>query len=209
MGAAALEARGRIMGMGICRRSVVAVAGLAFLALAGPATSVWAGAITDSATNADNLIAEGKASDALAAFDQATDAFWAGSPLQFRVASFATSVKGFGQYEPVTDARFRAGDTATVYLEPVGYGFTAAGETSTVAFTTALEIQTAGGILLAKADNFGNMEWQGRSKSRQVPAIVEITLPALKPGDYRLMLTLTDAASAKHASVTLPFAIAE
>ncbi len=197
------------MGMGICRRSVVAAAGLALLAVASLSATAWAGAVTDHAWKAESLLTEGKPADALAAFDQATDAFWAASPLQFRVALFAASAKGFGQYEPLGTASFRSGDTATVYLEPVGYGFTSAGSTYAVAFTTGIEIRTAGGILLAKADDFVHIDWQGRTRSYQVPAIVNATLPALKPGDYTLLVTLTDAATAKQASVTLPFTIVE
>ena len=196
------------MGMGICRRSIVA-AGLAFLVAGGLPTTASAGAITDFATDADNLLVQGKPAEALSAFDKATDAFWAASPLQFRVATFASSVKGFGQYEPLTDASFRSGDAATVYLEPAGYGFTSAGPSFTVAFTTAIEIQTAGGILLAKTDNLGSLEWQGLRKNYSVPAIVKVTLPTLKPGSYKLKLTLTDGATAKQASVTLPFSITE
>ncbi len=197
------------MGMGICRRSVVAAAGLALLLAGGLSTAASAGAITDLATNADSLLAEGKPAEALSAFDQATDAFWAASPLQFRVAMFAASVKGFGQYEPVAEASFRSGDTATVYLEPVGYGFAGADGAFTVAFTPAIEIRTAGGILLAKADDFGRLEWQGRARSHEVHAAVNVTLPTLKPGKYTLKLTLTDVATAKQATVTLPFAIVE
>ncbi len=197
------------MGMGICRRSVVAAAGLVLLTAGGLSASASAGAITDFARNADDLLAEGKPAEAVGAFDQAADAFWAASPLQFRVASFAASVKGFGQYEPRADASFRAGETATVYLEPVGYGFAGADTSFTVGFTTAIEIQTAGGIRLAKADDFGKLEWQGRARNYAVPAVVNVTLPTLKTGDYKLLLTLTDAATGKQASVTLPFTIAE
>ncbi len=197
------------MGMGICRRSVFAAAGLGLLIAGGLATTASAGAITNFATDADNLLVQGKPAEALGALDQAVDAFWAASPLQFRIATFASSGKGFGQYEPLADASFRSGDAATVYLEPVGYGFTSADSSFTVAFTTDIEIHTAGGILLAKTDNFGSLEWQGRTRNYAVPAVVNVTLPTLKPGNYKLVLTLTDGATAKHASVTLPFAIVE
>ena len=208
MGAVALEARGHIMGMGICRRSVGAAAGLALLAAGSFTTSALAGAITDHATSAETFLQQGNPGEALGAFDQATDAFWVALPLQFRAALFASVVKGFGQYEPRADASFHSGDTAIVYLEPVGYGFTPAGSSFAVAFTTGIEISTVGGILLAKADDFGRLEWNGRSRSREVHAAVNVTLPTFKPGDYRLKLTLTDAATAKQASVTLPFTIA-
>lgn len=197
------------MGMGICRRSVVAAAGLALLVAGGLASAALAGAVGGTAMNADALLAEGKPAEALGAFDEATEAFWEASPLQFRVATFASSVEGFGQYQPLAEAAFRSGDKATVYLEPVGYGFTTAGEQFTVALTTGIGITTAGGILLAKADDFGRLEWRGRTRSHEVEAAVSVTLPELKPGNYKLSLTLTDAASAKQASVTLPFSIVE
>lgn len=195
------------MGMGICRRSVIAAAAAALLAAGG--LPAMAGTIADSANQAESLLQQGKPADALAAFDKAADEFWAASPLQFRVALFASSVKGFGQYEPRGDVPFHSGDTATVYLEPVGYGFTADGPSFTVAFTPGIEIRTAGGILLAKADNLGELAWHGRARSHEVQAAVSVTLPTLKPGDYRLKLTLTDAATAKQASVTLPLTIAK
>ncbi len=197
------------MGMGICRRSVLAAAGLALAVAGGLSTSASAGAVSGFAMNADALLAQGKPAEALTAFDKATEAFWEASPLQFRAALFASSVKGFGQYEPLAEATFHSGDQAIVYLEPVGYGFTSAGADFTVAFTTGVGITTAGGILLAKTDDFGRLEWQGRTKSYQVHTAVTVTLPTLKPGSYKLSLTLTDAATAKQASVTLPFSIVE
>ena len=196
------------MGMGICRRSIVAAAGLALLIAGGLSTSATAGAISGFAMNADALLQQGKPAEALKAFDGATAAFWAASPLQFRVATFAASAKGFGEYQPLTDASFRSGDTATVYLEPVGYGFAQAVSTVVVAFTTGIEIRTPGGILLAEGA-LSRLEWQGKSRNYSVPAIVKVTLPNLKPGDYKLKLTVTDVASAKQAAVTLPFKIVE
>ncbi len=197
------------MAMGICRRSMIAAAGLALFIAGSLTTAASAGAIINFATDADNLLLQGKPAEALSAFDRASDAFWAASPLQFRVAVFATSVKGFGQYEPLTEASFHSGDTATVYLEPVGYGFTGDAPSYAVTLTTGIEIRTAGGILLAKTDNFGSLTWQGRAKSHEIHAAVNVTLPTLKAGNYTLVLTLTDGATAKHASVTLPFTIVE
>ena len=197
------------MGMGICRRSVGAAVGLALLAAGNLTTTALAGAITDQATSAETLLQQGNPGEALGAFDKATDAFWAAVPLQFRVALFASSVKGFGQYEPRADTSFHSGETAIVYLEPVGYGFTPAGSSFSVAFTTGIEISTVGGILLAKADDFGQLQWDGHSQSRAVHAAINVTLPTVKPGDYRLKLTLTDVTTAKDASVTLPFTIVE
>ena len=62
------------------------------------------------------------------AFDKAADAFWNAMPFQIRTALFANSVAGFGKFEPRPDASFRSGDTATIYLEPVAYGFAGGAE---------------------------------------------------------------------------------
>jgi hypothetical protein len=186
---------------------------LARLAAAGAAfvlvSAAQAGPVADNAADAEARAAAGDGAGAVAAFDAAADAFFDAAPLTFRVAAFADSVAGFGKYTPHTDA-FKAGETATIYLEPIGYGFTRDGDDFRVAYGTALEIRTPGGLILGKTDDFGTLTWSGRSKSREVQAVVSVTLPsALKPGDYQLLLTLKDEASAKSATATLPFTIAE
>jgi hypothetical protein len=189
------------------RRNLVRfTAGGAAMALASAA---FAGPIVDSATDAETRAAAGDGAGAVAAFDAAADAFFDAAPLTFRVATFADNVAGFGKYASHAGA-FHAGDTATVYLEPVGYGFTRDGDDFRVGYGTALEIRTPGGLILGKTDDFGTLSWSGRAKSHEVQAVVSITLPTvLKPGDYELLLTLKDAASAKSATATLPFTIAE
>jgi hypothetical protein len=187
----------------ICRLCAAALlaTGLAAGAHAGPAA--------DKAAEAEALVSQGKAGEALAAFDAAEDAFWSALPLQFRVSLFADSVAAYGKYEPRANATFGPGENVTVYLEPVGYGFVAAGGLFRVAFDTSLEIRTPGGLVLGKTDDFGKLVWSGRAKSREVHAAVSVSLPDLKPGKYELRLTLTDAVTAKSATVILPFAIAE
>jgi len=191
------------------RLSGVAFALCAVAALGAPAL---AGPVVDGATKAEQAIAGGDAAGAIAAFDGATDAFWNAMPLAFRVATFATGVSGFGQYTGVSDATFHAGDAVTIYLEPVGYGFLPAdsGSGYSVRYRTAVEIRTPGGLILGKTDDFGTAEWTGEAKNHEVQAAVSLTLPtALKPGSYLLLLTLTDAATQKQATATLPFTIAE
>jgi hypothetical protein len=194
------------------RLSAVALALCAAAALAAPVTPAAAGPIADSATQAEQAIASGDAQTAITAFDAATDAFWNAIPLTFRVATFATGVSGFGQYTAVADATFHAGDGVTIYLEPVGYGFLPAdsGSGYSVRYRTGLEIRTPGGLVLGKTDDFGTAEWTGQAKNHEVQASVSVTLPAaLKAGSYLLLLTLTDVATQKQATATLPFNIGE
>ena len=188
-----------------------AAVGIAVIAAASAsatmASGAYAGEIGQYAAEADVLLQQGKPQEALDAFDLATDAFWQASPLQFRTATLVEAAAAFGNYTPRADAAFRSGETAMVYLEPVGYGFIQDDASLSVAFTTGLEIRTPGGLILAKADDFGDLEWRGRTKTREFHATVAVALPDLKPGDYVVRLTLADRASAKSATVTMPFSI--
>ena len=186
-----------------------AVAGIAALAAAGLPSGAGAGEIGDEAAAAEALLMEGKAPEALAAFERATAAFWDETPLQLRDAAFADAVEGYGQYRARADADFRAGNTATIYVAPVGYGFLTAGETLSLRLTAAVQIVTPGGLVLARADDFGDIAWRGRAPRREFHAAIGVPLPDLKAGDYALTLTITDSATTKSASVTLPFAIVE
>lgn len=190
------------------------------LATAGAATVIaaamaWSaplpalsGEAADKAAEAEALLAEGKVAEAVAAFDAATEALWAALPLTFRVAAFVSTADAYGAYEPVAPA-FRAGETVTIYLEPIGYGFTAAGGIHRVSFTPSIEIRTPGGLILGQSDALPKVTWEGRPRSREVHTAVSLTLPALKPGDYELRLTLADDAGEGEATATLPFAVVE
>jgi hypothetical protein len=166
-----------------------------------------AGPVADAAAEAEAML-PGDPAGALAAFEKAEAAFWAASPLQLRKAIFAGDVSGFGQYTPRPDSTFKPGERATIYIEPFGYGFTENGEAIGVALGADVEIRTPGGLILGKADDFAELAWSGREKSREVHATIAIDLPALKPGDYELLLTLRDKASPKTTTATLPFSVA-
>jgi hypothetical protein len=168
-----------------------------------------AGPIADKAAESESLLAAGKAPEALAAFDQATDAFWEASPLQLRTVLFADAVSGYGHYTPHSGTAFKAGDTADIYFEPVGYGFETAGDGTRIAFSTGLEIKTPGGLILAKTDNLADLTWTGATKTHEFYGSLSIALPSnLKPGSYQLILTVTDTVSKKTTTTTLPLDIA-
>ena len=117
-------------------------------------------------------------------------------------------VESFGRYEPRADGAFRSGEAVTVYLEPVAYGFSGDAPLLTVAFTVGIEVRTPGGLTLARADDIGRVTWQGRVRSREIHTAVNVTLPALKSGSYKLLVTLSDAATGKSATADLPFRLA-
>lgn len=182
----------------------VAILGISVLS-GGPAA---AGAVGEGATEAESLLAAGKSAEALAAFDEAAAAFWVASPLQFRVVSFADSVKGFADYQP-REAKFKKGETVLLYLEPFGFGFAPGGTGFRSAIAADVELRTPGGLILGKADNFARLEWTGQTKMHEVHATLTMTVPDLKPGDYELMIRLTDQLAPKSATLELPFTVVE
>jgi hypothetical protein len=188
---------------GIYRSAAAAGLAIAF------ATAAFAGPIADKASEAESLIGSGDAAGALGAFDAATEAFWEASPLQFRVATFADSISGFADFAARPDGTpFHPGDTMQIYLEPVGYGFATDGGATRASFSIGTEIRQ-GDVVLGKTDDLGKFAWQGTGKNYAIDATISMTLPALKPGDYTLLLTVTDDASGKSATTPLGFSIVE
>ncbi len=188
-------------------RAAARSAAIAVVLAAAPAAAL-AGEIADRAAEAEQLLSQGRAADAQAAFDKAAAAFWIASPLQLRVVTFADEVKGFGNYTPHAGTAFKPSDTLLIYLEPIGYAFTPEGDVFRVAIAADIELHTPGGLILAKSADFGRLEWKARSKTREVHATLKLPLPKLKPGDYQLLVTLRDQGSPKSTTVTLPFSIA-
>lgn len=186
------------------RRSALAALATALAAFPLPAL---AGSIADKAAEAESLLSGGKPEEALAAFDAATEDFWQASPLQMRVATFVESVEGFGDYRPLAEAAFRTGDTLKIYLEPVGYGFSQEGGSFRATLAADIEVKTPGGLVFGQATDFARLTWSSKEKLRQVHATIASPLPALKPGDYVLSLTLRDLNSAKTATLDLPFKV--
>lgn len=180
-------------------------AALSMLAAAGNAA---AGEAADKATAAEALAASHDAG-ALGAADEAVDALWRTVPFQARTALFVDDAdNAFAQYTPRASSVFKAGEHANIYLEPVGYGFGTDGAMVRVGFQPALEIRTPDGLIMAKAADFGTLQWSGRAKSREVPATISVALPDLKAGSYLAVVSLTDVTDGKTLTAELPFSIA-
>ncbi len=186
-------------------RRLIAATCAAVLALSAQA---WAGDVQSLAGEAETALSAGETEAALGHMDAAVDAFWADLPLSLRTATFVApgSVRAFGKYQPVGN-EFQQGGAVTVYLEPVGYGFSTGGEHVAIGILVGLEIRSPGGIVYARSPDFGRLAWHGRVRSREVHGEVAVALPDLKPGNYELVLNLTDKASGKTAEAVLPFVI--
>jgi len=187
---------------------------LVALAVAALAISVPAGAdaadATDLMAKAERLLGDGDAAAAIATMDEAVSAFWDTLPLHIRTAEFVEpgSVTQFSQYRPVSGA-FRSGDVMSVYLEPVGYGLSPAGDRQTVDISAGIEIRSPGVIVYARAPGFAQLGWTGRTGTRELHGTLTLEVPALAPGSYELKIDLTDGATGKQTEVNLPFAVEE
>jgi hypothetical protein len=180
------------------------------IALAGllATSAVQAREVSSRAADAETLLTAGKTSEAVAALDDAVDAFWKAAPLTFKKAIFVDSAKGFGDYVPTATLHFAPGATVQVYAEPIGYGWSVAGNAYRIAFSTTVEIHDSKGLTITKAAAPTTLERLLKAKSREFQITFGFALPQIKPGDYTLVLKVTDAATAKTATLNLPFSVA-
>ena len=151
-----------------------------------------------------DLIERRQAEEALAAFDKAAAAFWRLSPLQLRTALFADSVAGFGNTRRAPTPRSTPGETATVYLEPFGYGFAEDGDVPR-RVRADLRNPHAGRPDPRQGRRLRRSRMERPGEEPRSPCAGRIDLPDLKPGSYELLLTLADKASPKTTTATLPF----
>ncbi|WP_073051531.1 hypothetical protein [Kaistia soli] len=175
------------------------------LALSGVVAT--AGEVASKASEAETLLGEGKMAEAIDALDASVEAFWKAAPLSFRKALFVDSVTGFGEFQPRANAAFAPSSELKIYVEPVGFGWKEVTEGETVTFRTSIEIRSDKGLILAKSASPAVLEKTSRSKSRDFHITVTFDLPALKPGPYKLILTVTDEATGKSAPIELPLTI--
>lgn len=189
------------------RTSGVAAVGMFVLAISGVSTAALAGEVADKATEAEGLLSAGKVPEAIRAFDASVEAFWKAAPLSFRKALFADDVKGYGEYVEHVGSTFAPRSELKIYAEPVGFGWRDVDGAEKIVFKTLIEIRNDKGLILAKSSEPAVLEKIGRSKSRDFHITVTFQLPDLKPGAYKLVMTVTDDATGKTAPIELPLTI--
>jgi hypothetical protein len=139
-----------------------------------------AGDVADMAAEAEALLEAGEPTTAFDAMDAAVDAFWRAAPLIIEDARFEVDGEAAGA------AAFAPGEGVGILVQPLGYGFDTAGGGFRIALATDIEIRTPGGLILARSDDLGRLEWSGPGKNRAFAGRVNIDMPELKAGDYEL-----------------------
>ena len=177
------------------------------VAFAAPAS---AADLVASATEAQALADQGKFIEAIAALDAATDALWEQSPLTFRRALWvAGPPNGFGAYNPRETNVYAAGDQMLVYAEPVGFGWSKAGDIWQTNLAVDLTIKTKDGEVLLTKDDFQKLVIASRIRNREFMATLTLTLNGIHPGEYIADTTLRDLVTGKKGTMSLPFVIKE
>lgn len=189
---------------GASRISGIAVAGALLFAVSGAAL---AGEVADKAAEAEALLQSGKPVEAQAALEGALDAFWKAAPLTLRNARFVDEAMGYGDYVAHAGSAFAPSSTLQIYVEPQGFGWAEVDGGYKIAFASDVAIRNAGGQILTRSAAPALLERTSRNKNREFQITVGFQLPSLKPGDYVLVLTVTDQATGRSAPVELPFTI--
>lgn len=186
------------------RISGIAMAGALLFAACGAA---MAGEVADKAAEAETLLQTGKSAEAQQALDAAVEAFWKSAPLTFRNARFVDDAKGFGDYTAHAGNSFAPSTNLQVYLEPQGFGWAEVADGYKIAFSSEIEIRNASGQILTRSATPALFEKVSRNKNREFQITVGFQLPALKAGDYVLVLNVTDTTTGRSAPVELPFTV--
>ena len=168
-----------------------------------------AGAASDAAGRAEDLLAQGNTEAAYSAFNTAIHAFWQESPLAFRKTLLVERAGGFGDYDPRTGSEFRGGDRFTVYAEPVGFGIGRQSGKYEIGLNTGFRIENATGQVLAASDDLFSVSHLSRSLNRDFNMTLSLIIPNLKPGPYIGVFTVRDRVSAKRGEFRIPFTITE
>lgn len=175
------------------------------LALTGSAV---ADEIVAKAHDAEALLKQDKAVEAIAALDEAEGVVWEKAPLAFRRALWvAEKGSGFGVYNPRENDVFAPGVPMLVYAEPIGFGWNRAGDIWRTDLIADVTIRAKDGKQLFAQEEFQKLQLASRNRNREFMVNFTYTLSGITPGDYLLETTLRDQVSRKKGSFTLPFSV--
>jgi hypothetical protein len=164
--------------------------------------------IAAKAQDAEALLGQSKAVEAIAALDEAQGVAWEKSPLAFRRALWvAEKGSGYGVYNPRENDTFAPGAPMLVYAEPIGFGWNHSGEIFRTDLIADVTIRAKDGKQLFQQEEFQKLQLASRVRNREFMVNFTYTLSGITPGDYLLETTLRDQVTGKKGSFTLPFSM--
>ena len=183
----------------------VKVAGIAAIVVVFGSSFAAAGPAVDAATKAESLVAEGKVTEALDALSGAVDALCAASPLAFRKTVIVDSSSGYGAYSERADKTFKPDEKMMIYVEPVCFGHSSAGD---IGFKADLAIENMTGQVLGEAKDVFSLTTPGAAERREFSMTLSFGVPFLRPGEYKAVFAVHDQNSDKSGEFEVPFTIA-
>jgi hypothetical protein len=193
------------------KRSALAAAGLraaltAAWLLAGRTAS--ADELSDQVGKAEDLAVQGKIVPALDAMRDASVLLWEKGPLAFRHALWVVAEPGgWAMYEARSGDSFAAGEDMIAYAEPVGFGWSKAGELWLIDWTADVVVRSKDGTELKRVNDFQHITVKSHERNQEVFASFTYTLSGVPPGAYVVDTILRDKVSGKSGTFSLPFVI--
>jgi hypothetical protein len=177
--------------------------------LAGLALAAGSAAAQDlSATAAQRLFEAKRYVESLERLQDAVETVSAAMPLTVRTAQLVEEARGYGSYTPRGSNVLKPDDTATLYVEPLGYGFRRNGESFEAELAGNVALKTAGGQILLAQKDFAHFPFSSRRRVREIYLTISYACRNLGPGDYVIVTTLRDLVSGKSADFETPIKIA-
>lgn len=160
----------------------------------------------DSQSQPDN---KRRASGSLTHLDQARAKLAELATLQVRSLTFVESVGGYGEYTLHEEAKFRPGESVTLYAEIENFTSESTKEGHRTRLGTSFEILDQNGKRVDSAQ-FPEVEDLCKTPRRDFHMQYTITLPTrIYADEYEIRLIVTDEQSQKIGQASLPFEIAE
>jgi hypothetical protein len=148
-----------------------------------------------------------RAAAALVHLDGARGALAELATLQIRNLAFVEKVEGFGAYAPLKRTQFDPGAGVSLYAEVENFASTSTAEGYETVLATSYQVVDNAGKRIDGAQ-FPDVTDVCRGRRRDFHLQYGVSLPTrISPGDYRLVLTITDQRSGKIGHAELAFEI--
>jgi hypothetical protein len=144
----------------------------------------------------------------LEAQENATAAVWERLPFSARHVMFvARKATAYGDYEARSSNVFAPGEKLLTYLEPLGYAWTANGDTYRIGVSVDFEVLSTTGKILGGQKEILKQKLETHYRNREFYINSTMDIDGATAGDYVLVYTLHDLANGHTTRLEQPFTI--
>jgi len=140
---------------------------------------------------------------ALSSLRSANESYWVMSPLLLQNPKFVKSDGNtYGIYEPKESDEFASGEAIYLYLEPFGYTLkkNLAGKYE-FGFNVDFSLESESGEILGGQKDFASLPFSSWNFNTEVALTFTYTFSGLDKGKYKIITQVSDANSAKKATI--------